>query len=136
MNGRGTPEVDGKNAHGSIARAILFLLASPILWSGHFFLVYGLQSPLCALGVYPGRSVDGWEVAAPVITATVVVLSAQLAILLRPDTLAALLNFRSTDRQGARFAISVSRFLTVLAMLGVAWTGLAALLLEACSQLR
>jgi hypothetical protein len=131
MTGNDGSAACGPAAHGSFAGGALLILAGPMLWAGHFFLVYGTHAGLCG----HGAAGDG-AATALVFTATAVVLLAQLAILLNPERVGTWLRFRSAERRNARFVTAVSRWLAGLAMLGVVWAGAAAAILEPCSQLR
>lgn len=136
MNAGDAPERDGNRAGGSTAGAIIFLLVGPIIWAGHFLFVYGPQSALCAFG--SGAGGDGRAMAVTVLVAvvTIAALLLQFLALLRPRRLATLLRFRSAEQSERDFAVRVSRLLTALSMLGVAWAGSTVIVLDACGVLR
>lgn len=126
---------DGRRERSSVAGTILFLLAAPILWSLHLLLIYGPQSSLCAFATAEFGYVSA-KISWIVIGVTFVVLALLSTLFLRMHQVAALLRVRTGELLEAEFAISVARYLTVLSLLGVAWAGATALLLDACSQLR
>lgn len=110
--------------------AILFLLAGPILWAGHLLLVYGVQSVTCVIG-------DG-SVGPSALIQTSVALATLGAILLLclalffPGRLAHMLRYQTPDRDNHVFSVRVERFLSLLSLAGVIWSGSAVFLLDAC----
>lgn len=111
----------------SFLSAAAFLLAGPILWAAHLFLVYGPQSALCATGRTAGS-----------VTMLVLLVTALFAVplaflLASPGTAVRLLRFGTEDR---RFSISVMRWLSALSLAGVLLAGAASVLLDPCAQLR
>ena len=117
----------------SIASAILFVLTGPILWAGHLAAVYALQSVTCAIG---GQSITAADIVPSLVTvATLVAVGPLLIALGIPGRLARALRLRF-GRGDDRVLISVSRLLGVLSLVGVLWTGSAALALDTCGQLR
>jgi hypothetical protein len=125
----------GRRADGPVAGAIVFLLVGPIIWAGHFLFVYGPQSALCAFGS-GGSHERAIIVTALIAVVTIAALLLQVLALLRPQSLAALLRFRSAEQSERDFAVRVSRLLTAMSMLGVAWVGSTAVFIDACGQLR
>lgn len=110
----------------SVTRAMLMILAGPILWAGHFAFAYGTHTLACASAI--SASAVPWTIG--VATLLVVVL---LAVILWEPVL-----LRHFERPAGnnRFLSNVSRMLAVLSLTGVLWTGWAALTLETCAQLR
>jgi hypothetical protein len=126
MTGRDAPRAP-------VAGAILLLVAGPMLWALHFFLIYGPQSALCALR--PGGA-PGWPVTAFVLVATLAALAALLLLLRRPRALAVAFRTETPQAPTADFLFAVARLLTILATAGVLWAGGTALILDPCGQLR
>jgi len=114
--------------------AILFLLAGPILWAGHLLLVYGVQSVTCVVG--------SASVAPSALIQTSVVLVTLGAILLLglalffPGRLAHMLRYQTPDRDNHVFSVRVERFLILLSLPAVIWSGAAAFLLDGCGLSR
>ncbi len=122
---------------GSVAAALLYLLAGPLTWAGHLFLVYLPQSALCAFRVTGIASVDPMLIRAVVATVTVLAAAALLLMMRRPRSTARLLRATAflTGENGA-FMAAVMRWLCALSLAGVLWAGATVLLLPACPQLR
>lgn len=122
----------GKEA--SIASAIFFLLSGPILWAGHLFLVYAVQSATCAIA---SRWVGASQlIQASVVLATLAATMLLLLLLCFPRRVARLLRYETDDRHSQVFSLRVARLLNLLALMGVIWTASGALLLDTCSPLR
>jgi hypothetical protein len=111
----------------SLLSAAAFLLAGPILWAAHLFLVYGPQSALCAMGRPDG------PVTMLVLLVTAVFAVPLAVLLAAPGTAVRLLRLGTEDR---RFSVSVMRWLSALSLAGVLLAGAAALLVDPCAQLR
>lgn len=122
---------------GSVASALVYLLAGPLVWAGHLFLVYASQSVLCAFRITGVASVDPVAILAVVAAVTVLAAAALLLMIWRPrDTARFLRAAGFLDGANGAFMMSVMRLLSTLALAGVLWAGAAVLLLQACPQLR
>jgi hypothetical protein len=118
-----------------LAVAILILLFGPILWAGHLFLVYAFQSATCAItGVT--ATMSRAAVAAPVILLTLAVAAFLALALWRFRSFAWLLPDETHNFRNQRFSTQVGRLLILLSLVGVVWTGAAALFLDPCGQIR
>ena len=115
--------------YGRASKAILYMLFGPIVWAGHLTLIYGAHTLICA------RSPDG-----PAWAATIVysITAVGLAILVAAMALA-------VSRRRAAHAASdtvqqfehdVMGLMTLLSIFGVAWSGLTAVFITACTSLR
>ncbi len=110
--------------------AILFLLAGPILWAGHLLLVYGVQSVTCVLG--SGSVSPSALIQTSVVLVTLAAILFLCLALFFPDRLAHMLRYETPDRHNHAFSIRVERFLSLLSLVGVIWSGAAVFLLDAC----
>jgi hypothetical protein len=119
----------------SILSAILFMMGGPILWSLHFFLVYGPQSAVCGMNVNGIARIDPALATTSVIVATAGIGMLLLAAAWRPGWVAALVRFRA-DEPERGFSFRLARLLVLLSLVGVVLAGAAALLIDPCAQLR
>lgn len=120
-----------------VAPALIYLLVGPLLWAGHLFSSYALQSMLCALGITGTASVEPLLIELVVAAITAAVAAALLFALWRPHRTARLLRAADfLDGENGAFMVSVMRLLSALSLVGVLWAGATLLLLQACPQLR
>jgi NO-binding membrane sensor protein with MHYT domain len=105
-----------------VGRALLALLAGPLVWALHFSVVYGAHAILCARE-FP-KPVAVWSV----LIATVVAVAALVAIGMRS------VPAETASEQG--FRRSVSALLLVLSMVGVVWAGATVAFVPVCEPLR
>ncbi len=120
-----------------VAPALIYLLAGPLLWAGHLFASYGLQSVLCALRSTGTTSVEPLLIELAVAAVTAIAAAALLLTLWRPRGTARLLRAAAfLDGENGAFMVSVMRLLSALSLAGVLWAGATLLLLPACPQLR
>lgn len=110
----------------SATRAMLVILAGPILWAAHFAFAYATHALACASAISP--SAVPWTIGIATLLAIIL-----LAVMLWEP---ALLRHVEGPAGSNRFLSRVSRMLAVLSLTGVLWTGWAALTLETCAQLR
>ncbi|MFC3166304.1 hypothetical protein [Ciceribacter thiooxidans] len=110
----------------SVTRAMLMILAGPILWAGHFAFAYGTHTLACASAISP-QAVP-WTIG--IATLLVVVL---LAVIVWEPTF---LRRAAAGWRRDRFLSNLSRMLAVLSMTGILWAGWAALEVDVCAQLR
>lgn len=87
------------------------LLGGLLVWTAHFFLLYGIAS------VWGTSSLSRWLTVA----ATIVALAAQGLILRH-------ISRRSSDSRSQRWVLRTGALMTALAMLATLWQGLPALL--------
>jgi hypothetical protein len=126
--------MNGPEKETRIASAVLFVLAGPLLWAGHLFLVYGVHSVTCAVG-------SRWIVPSALIQSSVIPITlgamALLVLALRfPGCVARVLRYERTDRHSWTFFVRVARLLSLLSLMGVIWAGAAVFVLDACRSLR
>lgn len=130
-------EMQARDDPGSVAGALLYLVAGPLVWAGHLGLVYATQSVLCALAVTGVARVEPLfiEILGGAITALA---AAALVLAIRlPHHMARVLRAaRFLDGENGTFMISVMRLLAALSLAGVLWAGSAIVLLDTCPQLR
>ena len=120
-----------------VAPALVFLVAGPLLWAGHLFLVYSLQSMLCAFRITGTASVEPLVIEIAVVLLTVAAAGALVLSIWQPRGTARLLRAAGLlQGENGAFMISVMRLLSALSLAGVLWAGASVLLLEACPQLR
>ena len=122
---------------GSVASALVYLLAGPLIWAGHLFLAYASQSVLCAFRITGIASVDPMLIEAAVVVVTVLAAAALSLTIWQPRGTARLLRAAGfLDGANGAFMASVMRLLSALSLAGVLWAGATVLLLQACPQLR
>lgn len=125
------------NDPASFAAALLYLLFGPLIWAAHMFLVYALQSALCAFRITGLTNVSPLLIQAVVGVVTALAAAALVLALARTQNSARW--FRAADfleGKNGPFMIGVMRLLAVLSLTGVLWAGAAVLLLQPCAQLR
>ena len=124
------------NDTGPIAGTILYLLAGPLIWAGHLFLIYGQQSALCSFRFTGVADVDTWLIQAVAGGVTLLAALALLYLLWQPGQVARL--FRATPHMDDdhSFHSKVMRLLSALSLAGVLWAGGSALMLDPCGPLR
>jgi hypothetical protein len=122
---------------GSVASALVYLLAGPLIWAGHLFLVYAPQSVLCAFRFTGIASVGPMLIQAVVVSVTVLAAAALLLTIWQPRATARLLRAAGfLDGESGAFMVSVMRLLSALSLAGVLWAGVTVFFLQACPQLR
>ena len=120
-----------------VAPALMFLLAGPLLWAGHLFLVYGLQSVLCAFRITGTASVEPLVIETVIVLLTLAAAGALVLSIRQPQLTARFLRAAGLlHGENGAFMISVMRLLSALSLAGVLWAGASVLLLETCPQLR
>ena len=120
-----------------VAPALVFLLAGPLLWVGHLFLVYALQSMLCAFRITGTARVEPLIVEIVVILLTLAAAGALLLSIRQPRITARVSKASGLLKgENGAFMVSVMRLLSALSLVGVLWAGATVLLLETCPQLR
>ncbi|WEX89712.1 hypothetical protein PZN02_005024 [Sinorhizobium garamanticum] len=117
-----------------IASAIFFLLTGPILWAGHFLLVYGVQSVVCVVGSGAGAPPDLIQTSIVVVTLGAILLLC--FALFFPGRLAHVLRYETADPHNRIFSIRVERLLSLLSLIGVIWSGTSVFLIDVCGLLR
>lgn len=124
-----SPGAPSPAASRRFGRSTLYLLFGPIVWSLHFFVLYGPQSLLCARGEI--------EVVGPVLTlATVVCALALLGAVVAPARLARLLRLAPRPAARQAFLDAVMRVLAALSLFAVLAAGAAIWILPSCPSLR
>lgn len=117
---------------GSTAGSLAFLAFGPIVWALHLAVSYGGHAALCAVGpAAQGGTLPLLLAAATAMAAIILVVA-----LLRPGLVRRALRAMPASSTEAGFATTVMRFLGVLSLMGVAFAGLAMLILPLCQQLR
>ena len=114
------------------ARTTLFVLFGPIVWAVHFLIAYGGHAALCAAGdrlPFAGRETLPWLLG----TATAAALLLVAAALIRPGLLRRMLGAGSVLAEETMFLTRVMRALGALSFFGVAWAGLAMLIVPLCA---
>ena len=120
-----------------VAPALVFLLVGPLLWISHLFLVYGLQSMLCAFRITGTASVEPLVIEIVIILLTLAASGALLLSIWQPRITARVSRAAGLlQGENGAFMISVMRLLSALSLAGVLWAGVTVLLLETCAQLR
>jgi hypothetical protein len=109
--------------------ALWLYFGGPIVWAAHFFLLYGIEVLICT-GFGTSSLAQRFWIVALALTALALVLLCFMAWHVAVE--------RSDDRRGtgiesAAFYRPTSIGLAVLAMFGVLWATLPALLLPACA---
>lgn len=122
---------------GPIAGALFYLLCGPLTWAGHLFLVYALQSMLCAFRLTGVASAGPLLIEGVVVAVTLLAaLALVLAILFPHGTARSLRAAGFLRGENGAFMVLVMRLLAALSLAGVLWAGAAVLLLPPCGQLR
>ena len=121
---------------GPVAGVILYMLAGPLIWAAHLFLVYGPQSALCAFRVTGVAQVDVWLVSAFTAVVSLLAVVPLIWLLWRPKESARLFRADAFLDDDNAFQPVVMRVLAALSLAGVIWVGAAVLMLDACAQLR
>lgn len=122
---------------GSVASALIYLLAGPLVWAGHLFLVYAPQSVLCAFRITGIARVDPMLIQAVIVAVTVLAAAVLLLMMWQPRGTARFLRAAGfLDGENGTFMVSVMRLLSALSLAGALWAGATVLLLQACPQLR
>jgi hypothetical protein len=116
----------GSRSTGELALA----LAGPTVWAVHFFLMYGAEVVICTGPAATSRAGQALPVA---IALTVVAMVGLLCILVRRFALDRQAHQAADDTHGSLFWRDASTALAALAMLGVLWVALPAILLPACA---
>ncbi|HEX2139336.1 MAG TPA: hypothetical protein VHG33_06460 [Woeseiaceae bacterium] len=125
------------NDRGPVTGALLYLLAGPLVWAGHLFLVYATQAALCAFRITGAFAVEPLLIPVSIAVLTVLAAAALVLALWRPKAIAHLVRAgRFLDGENGEFMISVMQLLAGLSLAGVIWAGATALLLDPCPQLR
>jgi hypothetical protein len=109
---------------------LAFVLAGPMVWAAHFFLLYGAEVLICTGPVAGSRGEQLLPVAAALTTAAVAGL---LAILVAGLTSGRQARQATEGTTRSLFWRDAPTALAMLAMLGVLWTALPALLIPACA---
>ena len=109
---------------------LALLLAGPTVWAVHFFLMYGAEVLICTGPVATSR---GGQLLPVAIALTAVAMTGLLCILVRRFALDRQAHQATEDIHGSLFWRDASTALAALAMLGVLWVALPAMLLPACA---
>ncbi|HEY8353263.1 MAG TPA: hypothetical protein VIK87_12020 [Sphingomonadales bacterium] len=104
----------------SFLRSLMLLCAAPLIWFGHFSLVYGWTALLCERA--GPSALIAWGIA----VATLIAAAAIAAFGLWAFG-------RMRNAEDRRFAHGVAAALGVVSLVGVVWTGLPAAFVAACS---
>ncbi|MGF7163339.1 hypothetical protein FHS85_005002 [Rhodoligotrophos appendicifer] len=112
----------------------VYLLWGPLLWSLHLLLVYASHTGLCRMELADWHGLP--LVQGIIIGVTVALAAAATALLIWPKTF-----FRAFvgSQPGAdldTFIMRTMRLLAVLSIGGILWSGMAAIVLPSCLQLR
>lgn len=117
-----------------ILGVMLYLLFGPVVWAAHFSASYAAHAALCAsgdrlplLGVQSLPALLGGATLLASVTLVALVLKPHLLDRLGPH---------GASADNAAFLRGVMRFLSLLSLVGVAWSGVAMLVLPLCQQLR
>lgn len=122
---------------GPIAGALSYMLIGPMVWALHLLLVYTPQAMLCAFRITGVAPIEPLLIRAAVGAVSVAAAAALLAVLVRPRSIARPFRVgRVLEGDNGRFIVAVMRLLSGLSLAGVVWAGAAALVLDACAQLR
>lgn len=118
---------------GGIVGTILFMLFGPIVWAVHLGVSYALHAALCAADDRLPLSPSDlpWLLGG----ATAIAALALAAALAIPGTVRTTLRAVNEGEQAA-FATTVMRILSLLSLFGVAYFGLAMLVVPVCLPLR
>lgn len=111
--------------YGTAIAALVYMLFGPLIWAGHLTLVYGAHTLICARNLGPG-----WA-------STVVygVTALGLGILFAAMAYA-VSRRRAADAAGEtvfRFEHDIMGLMALLSAVGVAWGGLTAVFIGACT---
>jgi hypothetical protein len=129
-------EADGgrKENMRSTAGTLVFILIGPIAWALHLSVLYFSQSMLCAHGAADTGIAFGIGLAPFIIgVATAGALLLVMSATLFPQRASRLLSAGWGGETG-EFNMRVMGALALLSSIGVAWGGLAALILPSCGQ--
>lgn len=119
---------------GSALRTILFVLFGPIAWAGHLLVVYGGHASLCEFGV---RRLFGLPIIPTLLAAaTIAALVLLAAALAWPDRVRTVFRAGSEVGEENGWLTALMRLLTGLSLIGVAYAGVAILLVPNCLELR
>lgn len=125
------------NDPGPVAGALAYLMAGPLIWVGHLFLVYVPQSALCAFRITRVASVDPLLIRTIIGGVTAIAAAALVLALCMPKKSARLVGAAAfLEGENGPFMIRVMRLLAALSLAGVLWAGATALLLQPCPQFR
>jgi hypothetical protein len=105
-------------------------LAGPAVWAVHFFLMYGAEVLTCTGAAATSR---GGQVLPVAIALTVVAMTGLFCILVWRFAPVRRPHQAADDIHGSLFWRDASTALAALAMLGVLWVALPAILLPACA---
>lgn len=117
-------------------RTLVFLISGPLCWAAHLTLIYGAQSPLCALGI--GETAGGHNglVVAVIIAGTVLLGGMALASAQWAREWHRLLAGGPLADDSATFLLTAMRLLVALSVLAMIYAALTSLVLPACAPLR
>lgn len=103
--------------------ALIACLAGPVIWAAHFFLLYGLEAPLCSRAGFTNPAALFGTIASVATAGALAALTIVLTMLLR-----------RAARRGSTFLNRIATGLALLATAGVLWVAMPAVLLQACAQ--
>ncbi|MGB6102324.1 MAG: hypothetical protein WBF88_00555 [Pusillimonas sp.] len=107
------------------SRTLLFLLAGPIIWAGHFVFIYAVHGLTCARpaphGAWAGLPLSSW-----------IILGASLLALISMSLIYLRLRKRMPHIGNPRFLPWLAGTLSLLSALAIIWETIPVLLLPAC----
>ena len=107
-------------------RTTVAMLAGLLIWAAHFTFVYVFTALACARGFTDVKLLGTGIVPLTVGAATAVALLAAGAVLIRAQ------RRRSTGNEARRFETYAAEMMALLGLIGIAWSGLAAVTVPAC----
>jgi hypothetical protein len=116
-------------------RSIISLLLGPVIWTVHLATTYVVQSTLCAFGVSAG-AIAGID---PVFWTVAIATAMALAVLAASTwgLVPAMRRMQSAEERAAtRFFERTALFLSLLAGIGILWSGVTVLVVHPCATLR
>jgi hypothetical protein len=136
-----------------LAATTLYVMLGPIVWAVDFTIIYGAHAALCAPGVFANPPRDAaiawWIVMATTMVASVILGVGILAFspqrgrarkMAEPQTRTPLadrgLSVAPKWPPDVPLLRGLAELLSILALIGVIWLGVAALLVDPCLQLR
>jgi hypothetical protein len=115
----------------SFVGATAFSLAGPVAWALHLGVVYATQHVVCIV------SPDSMALYRAAFGALTLIFIAALSLAtIRRASFLHLLHGNTNDQRVDRFLAETMRWLSVLSIIGIGWTALALLFINACPALR
>jgi hypothetical protein len=119
---------------GSMIGTFLFVLFGPLVWAGHLLAIYGSHASLCEFGALQLFGLP--IVPILLLVATIGALALLAAGLCWPRRVQALLRADVGEGEERGWLTRLMRLLTGLSLVGVAYAGVAIMLVPICLPLR